>query len=176
VTTVDTATSDTAPAPTLEAPPRNWRAATVPRWTVVPLRLYLAVGFLLGTAGRLANWSGWRDEVHGFLGSYLPYAPAFYRPVMNLTLQHVDLFARLVFVGEAFVGLSLFLGAATRLGAVIGIFLSLNYLLSKGNTPWSVNNDFAFIVGMLAVAFTHAGRTAGLDAWLSRRWPRLWIW
>jgi uncharacterized membrane protein YphA (DoxX/SURF4 family) len=174
VTTVDTVTSD--PAPASDAPRRNWRAATVPRWTVVPLRLYLAAGFLLGTAGRLANWSGWRDEVHGFLGGYLPYAPAFYRPVMSLALQHVDLFARLVFVGEALVGLSLFLGVATRLGAVIGIFLSLNYLLSKGNTPWSVNNDFAFIIGMLVVALTRAGRTFGLDVWLSRRWSRHWIW
>jgi uncharacterized membrane protein YphA (DoxX/SURF4 family) len=176
MTIVNTATSNTASAPTSDAPPRNWRGASVPRWTVVPLRLYLGAAFLLGTTGRLANWSGWGDEVHGFLSGYLPYAPGFYRPVMNLALGHADLFARLVFVGEALVGLSLFLGAATRLGAVIGIFLSANYLLSKGNTPWSVNNDFAFIIGMLAVALTHAGRTAGLDGWLSRRWPGIWIW
>lgn len=176
MTTVDAVTSDTAPAAASNVARGNWRAVTVPRWTVVPLRLYLAAGFLLGTAGRLGNWSGWGDEVHGFLRGYLPYAPAFYRPVMNLALEHVDLFARLVFVGEALVGLSLFLGAATRLGAAIGIFLSLNYLLSKGNTPWSVNNDFAFIIGMLAVALTHAGRTAGFDGWLSRQWPGLWIW
>jgi thiosulfate dehydrogenase (quinone) large subunit len=153
------------------------RPATISRWQVVPLRLYIAGGFLLETFGRLRSWSGWHDEVQGFLTGYLPYAAAFYRPVMrDVALPHVDLFARLVFVGEAVAGLSFLFGAATRLGAGVGIFLSCNYLLSKGNTPWSVNNDFAFIIGMLAVALTRAGRIAGLDAWLARRWPRSWLW
>jgi hypothetical protein len=58
----------------------------------------------------------------------------------------------------------------------VGIFLSMNYLLSKGNLPWSVNNDFVFVVGMLTIAATRAGRTIGIDAWLARRWPRGRLW
>jgi thiosulfate dehydrogenase [quinone] large subunit len=155
----------------------NWRVPTVRRWMVVPLRIYLGAGFLLETVGRIVSWSGWQAEVRGFLTAYLPYAAAFYRPVMaDVALPHADLFAQLVFIGEAVAGLSLLLGVATRLGATVGIFLSMNYLLSKGNLPWSVNNDFAFVVGMLAIAATRAGRTVGIDAWLARRWPHGQLW
>jgi hypothetical protein len=119
----------------------------------LPLRFYLAAAFLVGTAGRIANWPGWHDEVGGFLNAYLPVAAPFYRPVMRLAHAHVEPFARLVFVGEAVAGISLLFGHAE-----VGMFLSLNYLLSKGNTPWSFNNDFAFLVGMLVVQCSAWGR------------------
>ena len=164
------------PTPSMRSPgsqQRTWRSATVPRWTVVPLRLYLGSAFLLETIGRLASWSGWEAEVRGFLAYYQPSAAAVYRSfIVNVALPHASLFATLVSVGEAFVAVSFLLGAATRVGAAVGIVLSLNYLLSKGNTPWSVNNDFAFIVGMAVVALTRAGRTVGLDREIARRWPR----
>jgi thiosulfate dehydrogenase [quinone] large subunit len=157
--------------------PDDWRTPTIPRWTIVPLRLYLGAAFLLETVGRLTNWSGWIDEVQGFLTVYQPFAAPFYRPFMTqVALPHVHLFAVLVFLGEATVALSLLLGLLSRAGASIGIFLSLNYLLSKGNLPWSFNNDFAFIAGMLVVIATRAGRTAGADHWLAQRWPRSRLW
>lgn len=156
---------------------RSWRSVTVPRWMVVPLRLYVGAAFLLETVGRIANWPGWEDEVRGFLQGYQPFAASFYRPFMaHVALPHARGFAVLVFLGEAVVAVSLLLGVGTRIGASLGIFLSLNYLLSKGNTPWSFNNDFAFIVGMFAVAVTRAGRSAGVDRWLARRWPESWLW
>jgi uncharacterized membrane protein YphA (DoxX/SURF4 family) len=130
-----------------------WLALTVVLANPLPLRFYLAAAFLAGTAGRIANWPGWHDEVGGFLNAYLPFAAPFYRPVMRLALGHVELFARLVFVGEAVAGISLLFGHAE-----VGMFLSLNYLLSKGNTPWSFNNDFAFLVGMLVVQCSAWGR------------------
>ena len=169
-------------APTRRSPKRSdsglapWRSVTAPRWTVVPLRLYLGSAFLLETIGRLGSWAGWEAEVRGFLTAYQPFATPVYRSfIAQVALPHASLFAILVCAGEAFVAVSFLLGAATRVGAAVGMFLSLNYLLSKGNTPWSVNNDFAFIAGMVIVALTRAGRTAGLDRNIARRWPHWWL-
>jgi uncharacterized membrane protein YphA (DoxX/SURF4 family) len=130
-----------------------WLAFTILIANPVPIRFYIAGAFLIGTVGRIANWPGWHDEVGGFLNAYLPVAAPFYRPVMRLALAHVELFARLVFVGEAVAGISLLFGHAE-----VGMLLSLNYLLAKGNTPWSFNNDFAFLVGMLVVQCSAWGR------------------
>ena len=140
-----------------------WLALTVCLANPIPLRFYIAGAFLIETVGRVGHWAGWHDEVSGFLTGYLPYAAPFYRPVMHLALAHVELFARLVFVGEAVAGISLLFGHAE-----VGMFLSLNYFLSKGNTPWSFNNDFAFLIGMLVVQCSAWGRPWRWPWWRSK--------
>ena len=138
-----------------------WLALTVFLANPIPLRFYIAGAFLIETVGRIGHWPAWHDEVSGFLTGYLPYAAPFYRPVMHLALAHVALFTWLVFLGEAVAGISLLFGHAE-----VGMFLSLNYLLSKGNTPWSFNNDFAFLVAMLVIQCSGSG-----PRWRWRWWP-----
>lgn len=142
--------------------------------TALPLRLYIGIAFLYETVGRIRSWPGWLAEVQGFLSAYMPAAFPWQRPLMSFALHHVSVFAWLVALGEATVATSLLLEIATPVGVGIGVFLSLNYLLSKGNTPWSFNNDFAFIVSMPAIALTPGSSWRALArAWRSRRWSEV---
>jgi uncharacterized membrane protein YphA (DoxX/SURF4 family) len=68
-------------------------------------------------------------------------------------------------------------GLATRAGAVVAIFLLLNYLFAKGLPFWSPgSNDMADIVLALVVLFGAAGRFGGIDGSLHERFPRVPLW
>jgi thiosulfate dehydrogenase (quinone) large subunit len=170
------ATAATAPA--LPAPPSSDRF-TAPRWTVVPLRLYLGAAFLNAASNKVgsANWNHWPDWMAGVINGRLPHAAALYRPILSdLIVPHVHVFAPLVAITEIVVGIALLLGGATRLAAAIGILLTANYFLLDGMTVIDVSNDAAFIVALMIVLIARAGRTFGVDSVVARRWPysRLW--
>jgi uncharacterized membrane protein YphA (DoxX/SURF4 family) len=80
-------------------------------------------------------------------------------------------FAPLVVAGELIAGLLLFLGLGTRLGALIGMWMSLNYMLMKG---WLVNEamlDRGYFACQLVIFLAGAGLVAGLDGLLKDRLP-----
>ncbi len=158
----------------------TWRSApTVPGWCAVPLRLYLGAAFLSAASNKIGSgkWGNWPDWMAGTIQTRLPEVPSFYQPILTgIILPHVHLFAPVVAVTEAVIGLALLLGAATRLAAVVGILLVLNYFLLDGVPAVGVSNDLAFAFGLLIVFQTRAGRSAGLDALLGQRWPQGAFW
>jgi uncharacterized membrane protein YphA (DoxX/SURF4 family) len=80
-------------------------------------------------------------------------------------------------IGEVVAGTSLLLGFCTRLGAVVAMFLFLNYMFSKGSYFWSPNSeDAAVFFSALVCCIGAAGRVFGVDALLARRWPRIGPW
>jgi uncharacterized membrane protein YphA (DoxX/SURF4 family) len=118
-------------------------------WLVSPLQLEAAVGRTLeqGTA------------------------EALYRPFLeSIVLPHAGLFSQLVAVGELAVGLSLCLGLLTRLGALGGAWLTLNYMLLKGLPNPAAADDRLFFLVTLVFITTAAGVVWGLDG----RWPVRW--
>ena len=81
--------------------------------------------------------------------------------------------AHLTAIGEAAIGISLTLGLLTELGAVFGAIQVIMYGLavqhmSSGQQGFHVT----LLAMMIAFLFTHAGRTWGVDAWLSDRQKR----
>lgn len=89
--------------------------------------------------------------------------------VKTLLDEHVvgdaAFFARLVVLGEICAGLSLVLGLASRVGALVALVLALAYFLASRE---DIN---LLLVGVhLAVLVTGAGRTLGLDLVLKRKW------
>ena len=143
------------------------------------LRIYLGVIFALAVYPKLAVWSTFADRLTGFLTNVaLPNAQAPYRGfVTSVVLPHVGAFAHLVIVGETCVAIALITGTATRLAAVVAIFLLTNYMLAKGLWWWNPSsNDAAFSAIALVLALTGAGRTFGVDALLAKRWPKTLIW
>lgn len=82
----------------------------------------------------------------------------------SVVLANFTLFAYLVFIAEAVVGLSLLLGFKVRLGALVGLALSLNLgvglLEVPGEWPWSYAM-LAMWHGLFYVS--DAGRVWGLD-------------
>jgi len=98
-----------------------------------------------------------------------------YRDFLEVVvIPRTDLFAHLQTFGEVAVGLGLTLGFLTSTSAAVGLLLTANYFLA---THWIgfCQQGFHLILaaGMVAFLGARAGRVAGLDAWLLRRWPGL---
>jgi thiosulfate dehydrogenase [quinone] large subunit len=139
----------------------------------LPVRLYAGYFFLKfglakltggfgGTALRetLVKWTG-----EGAYPFYVPF-------LQKVAIPHAEIFAVLVTLGECAVGAALVLGCATRLAALLGIFLCLNFAFGSGAPLLSLEQPIVFAVLFLTVYTTAAGRALGLDWILKRRLPR----
>jgi uncharacterized membrane protein YphA (DoxX/SURF4 family) len=141
-----------------------------PLWPVTLLRVYLGVAFLSAASNKIFSWwASWPQSMSHYLTSKLNDTYAFYRPALTgLVLPHIGFFARTIAVSEVAVGLSLLLGAGTRLGATVGLALIANYMLAFGDIPWQPGEDQAFFIGLVVVLMTNGGRAFGIDRWLAR--------
>lgn len=96
--------------------------------------------------------------------------------LQDTVLHHASLFATLQTYGEVVVGLGLVLGLFTRLAAVIGLLLSLNYGLA---TQWMSFGQQGFhlllITSMTIFLVAGAGRVWGLDALVRRLEHLRWL-
>ena len=153
-----------------------------PRWTLVPLRLYLGAAFLKAASGKIgANWQPWPGWMEGVIRDRLPRSVPVYQGVLaSVVLPQVGFFAHAVACGEVAVGCLLIAGLATRAAAVGGIFLTLNYLLLNGAGQLLPgqgvftfgSNDPVFVLGCVALLVGSAGRAFGADSFLHRAFPR----
>jgi thiosulfate dehydrogenase [quinone] large subunit len=96
--------------------------------------------------------------------------------VEQTVLAHPALFATLIAWGETLVGLSLTLGLFAGLGALGGLWLSLNY----GLATWHINSasqgfHYMLVTSMVVLFLARSGRALGLDAWIAWRWPGCWV-
>jgi uncharacterized membrane protein YphA (DoxX/SURF4 family) len=117
---------------------------------------------------------------NGFFATYVQNGIAktagpYHDFLVNVVQPNAALFAELVRVGELCVGISLFLGLFTRLGAFFGVVLPLNYMAARGAmatvSGWSsVDGCLALLSAISLVLPT--GRVAGLDSLRSSRTPR----
>ncbi|MGD0969707.1 MAG: DoxX family membrane protein [Candidatus Aquilonibacter sp.] len=94
----------------------------------------------------------------------------------HVVLPNAWLFAELVRLGEVVTGCLLLLGFYTRLGGLIGVLLSLNYISAKGGlmhlSVWSGLDSAALVLSALSVVLP-TGRVLGVDGILARlRRPR----
>jgi uncharacterized membrane protein YphA (DoxX/SURF4 family) len=152
---------------------------TYPQTCIAVLRLVVGAWFIKAV---------WTKLTLAYVGGVLPYptvSPRFlaFHPkrvaefaadnpvdwykafLQNTVLPHASLFATLQTYGEVVVGLGLILGLFTRLTAVIGLVLSLNYGLA---TQWMTFGQQGFhlllITSMVIFLVAGAGRAWGLDA------------
>jgi uncharacterized membrane protein YphA (DoxX/SURF4 family) len=154
-------------------------ASPADRAILAGLRIYLGIIFLVAVGPKLTAEPDFTPRLVGFLEKVaLTQGHAFYRSFVEGTvLPHAPGFATLVVAAELTAGLLLLVGAATRLAALIGIVLLLNYMFAKGMWPWTpASNDGAVIMIAAAVLLAGAGRSLGVDAVLARRWPRGPLW
>ena len=92
-----------------------------------------------------------------------------------MVVPHVAIFAKLVVIGEIYIGVALVIGLTTRLATCIALFLLLNFMCAKGAVPWGPGIDQSDIVLALIILFSDAGRIFGIDKLLAVRFPKLWI-
>jgi uncharacterized membrane protein YphA (DoxX/SURF4 family) len=143
------------------------------------LRIYLGVILFITVLGKLTRDEPFATEMLGFVGGVarrraLPWYTDF---IQQVVVPHASLFSYLVMTGELFAAISLLAGACTRLGALVAMFLFINFMLAKGRMFWSPDSqDGAVFFIALVVFLARAGRVWGVDALLARRWPRSWLW
>jgi uncharacterized membrane protein YphA (DoxX/SURF4 family) len=119
--------------------------------------------------GYLASGAGLGRQLQQGLAN----SQQFYQPFLAGTvIPNVDLFARLVALGELFVSVTLILGLLTRAGGMVGVILNLNYMLMKGLASSGGSVDRLFVLTELMLIVAAAGMVWGLDgalrSWLAR--------
>ncbi len=127
----------------------------------------IAFGLYFVVSGLRKTMTGWLSGSEGltsFVQRNLEGPPTFYRGFLEgLVLPNADIFSQLVVVGEWVTGISLLFGVLTRVGAVVGMWLTLNYMLAKGLPTYDGSQDRLFFVGCAVFAVTAAGLMWGLD-------------
>lgn len=75
-------------------------------------------------------------------------------------------------------GVALLLGVATPAAALIGLGIVLDHILPLKTLAVLISPGprIAFAVLLATVALARAGRVFGLDAFLTRRYPRIPVW
>lgn len=143
------------------------------------LRIYVGAIFAFAVYPKLMAGSAYPPMLSGFLTRVgLQNAHPFYSQFLSgLIIPHVATVAVLIVVAESAVALALITGTATRLGAVVAMLLSTNYMFAKGLWWWNPSsNDGAFFMIALVLAICAAGRTFGVDALFAKRWPQSIVW
>jgi uncharacterized membrane protein YphA (DoxX/SURF4 family) len=140
---------------------------------LVPLRLYTGWVFLLASLSKIAG--GWLDQPHlrTLVGEWMrkgePYRLIV--PILRgLVLPHAIFFSWIVASCELITGALLLAGLFTRPAAALGLLLSFNYLLARGE-GLAANSTSPFVVILATLLLTQPGRTLGADAALRGRLP-----
>ncbi|MBI2939555.1 MAG: DoxX family membrane protein [Chloroflexi bacterium] len=153
---------------------RGTAASTRGPWSLALARTAIGWGFIDNSQDHFR--SRWIDEagrpLSGILGGAARRAPSFFLDppyqafLQGIVLPNLLTFAYLIVLGELLVGLSLSLGLLTRLGAVGGMWLSLNYMLMKGFATHGAYVDKVFFLVELVCLVGAAGLAYGLDTQL----------
>lgn len=133
------------------------------------LRWKLPPDFAPATGKGLLDWLQLEAQypAFGFYGDF----------VRSVVIPNFTLFAWLVFLIELVIGLLLLTGTWTRLGAALGLAMSINLgiglLAVPGEWPWSY---MMMVMWHGVFLVTAAGRVLGVDAWLRARLPERSMW
>lgn len=108
----------------------------------------------------------------GLINYYIKtgHSPAAWKAVMGFVASHAAMAAPLQAVTEISLGILLVIGLLTRPVA----FVAFLYLTSLWVSEWGIGWIWELLVPVVAslgLAVGRAGRTWGVDAWLSRRRP-----
>jgi uncharacterized membrane protein YphA (DoxX/SURF4 family) len=100
-----------------------------------------------------------------------------YQQFLNETaIPHAILFAFLEAFGEVGVGIGLTLGVFTSVSALVGLLMSINFLLATQWMSFSQQGLHIVLIGcMLGLLIGRAGRTWGVDAVIVKRSNRRWV-
>jgi uncharacterized membrane protein YphA (DoxX/SURF4 family) len=132
---------------------------------------FVLVGGFLPLPAASARWQAVMPKLIAkyALDNPIPWYKGF---LIDTVIPHSHVFATVTALGEIGIGLSLFFGLLTPLGAFFGLIQVLLYGMavqqqSSGQQGFHV---MLFIL-MLTFLFARAGRRWGLDARLRERWP-----
>jgi uncharacterized membrane protein YphA (DoxX/SURF4 family) len=145
------------------------------------VRMSLGALFMVSAVDKTSKqWlAGNPKPVTDFVQQNASKAESIYRPFLEGTVvPHAPLIAQLVTLGEWVAGVSLLFGLLTRLGALMSMWLLVNYMLAKGTLVHGLENsltysDRVYFMAALAALLGAAGLAWGLDGALRGTLARL---
>jgi uncharacterized membrane protein YphA (DoxX/SURF4 family) len=142
-------------------------------WYIALLRIYIGYYLLQqGIRKFLGNFpkGDWIGRQIGDVAT-LDISSWYKHFLLSYVVPHHELFGYLVMIGEMAVGICLLLGLFTRLGALVGLFLILNYFFAIGllRGGATLAQQQTFIVCLIVIFISNAGRALGLDGLLFGR-------
>jgi thiosulfate dehydrogenase [quinone] large subunit len=151
----------------------GWLRATAPLWPLGLARILYGYLWWQQSAwkvpaddfGRISGGGLWywvqQAIQHPTLAAYKDFQLA-------VVLPHWTLFGWLTLTTETFIAVSLLLGLATRLGALVALGMAANITLSILNVPHEWGWTYTMLLTLPALfLLTDAGRSFGLDAFLA---------
>lgn len=117
--------------------------------------------------------AGYRNVIEYYVNKGA--APGVWKSVMSFVAGHADVAAPLQAASELAFGIALLTGTASRLFAAAAAGFLFTLWLSELGAAWIWELLIPTIAAAALVA-TRPGRTWGVDALLSKRWPNLPIW
>ena len=141
-------------------------------WYISVLRIYIGYYLLKQGFGKFQRDFPNGDWVGRQIGDVanLDLFPWYKKFLLEYVVPHQEIFGNLVMIGELAVGAGLLLGLFTRLSAVVGLFLLVNYFLgpgmARGGAPLAQQQTF--IVALIIFVLSNPGRTLGLDGLIFR--------
>ena len=163
----------------MKTPTRFAEPKTALFWIAL-LRIMLGLVFLTTWVNNLILGFYTPEGLQGFFTVDFPQSEnplAFYASFINgVILPARAVFAPFQMVAELLLGLALLVGFLTPLSSLAGIFFLINTFLATFGHDWY----WAYLMPigiLLVVLLAKAGRSAGVDAWLVRRFgERKWLW
>lgn len=117
--------------------------------------------------------AGYRGVIEYYLSKGA--APGAWKSVMSFVAGHAAVAGPLQAVSELAFGIALVTGTASRLFAAAAAGFLFTLWLSELGAAW-IWELLIPTIAAAALATTRPGRTWGVDALLSKRWPKLPIW
>jgi len=113
----------------------------------------------------------------GLINYYIKssHSPAAWKAVMGLAANHAVMAAPMQAMTEISLGILLIIGLLTRPAAFVAFLYLGSLWVSEWGTAW-IWELLVPVLASLGLAIGSAGRSWGVDAWLSQRWPSSLLW
>ena len=108
----------------------------------------------------------------GLINYYIQHShsPVIWKAVMGLAANHAAMAAPMQAMTEISLGILLVIGRVTRPAAFVAFLFLGSLWISEYGTSW-IWELLVSVFASLGLAIGRAGRSWGVDAWLSQRWP-----
>jgi thiosulfate dehydrogenase [quinone] large subunit len=145
--------------------------ATMAKWILLPLRLFLGITFVYAGIQKLADPQYFNPKAPGYIGKqiigFATNSPLHF--LLIHTIEHAVFFGAVVAIGEIAIGLGTLFGVLFRPAAFFGIVINLIFFLTATwhVYPYFYGSDIVFVICWLTLFISGPANTGmpSFDEW-----------